>query len=793
MSYNIVMNSSRIFDTIVSYIVIGLIFLLPLFFLPASTVSFGIAKSFLFIVGTLIALMLWVIARLKDDEIVFPAPLISGTFLSLPIVVIISALCSPHPAQALFTNVFEINSPLFITTSIVVMFLIFQTLRDKVLHFYAHIAFFASCSLLLVFHILRTVFGASFLALDTFSNITVNVVGKWNDLAVFFGLAVVVATIALHFFKQQKKIVSIAGTVLALALLMLVIINFSFLWYILAGFSLIFFVYVAALTGSLSTKERHIPVVPLITLVISLIFILDSYSGLFISSKINQTLSIPPIQEIGLSWPTTFEIVKGTLAQNFLTGAGPQGFDRQWLVFKPDVVNLTDYWNIDFTYGSGFIPTFAVTAGILGILAWLAFIGVLNYVGYKTLFNKQLMQNESTDSYLIISTFFGALYLWTVHFFYIPSVVTLSLAFILTALYIVSIHREKLLADIKFSLHTEPIRGFISMLGGVALLLITAIVLFVVTQKYIASIYFQKGLQAKDIVSAEQSILQSSMLEKTDTTYRALSQIYLIELNQIINNKSLSQDDLRTRFQKVLGAAAESARNATTYDATNYMNWLALATVYQSVISLNIPDAYEGARDAYKTAQKLNPKNPAIELALAQIEIAKNNTQAARDAIARALTLKPNYTDAVFLLSQIEIANNNVDKAIANLEAASLFAPNDPTVFYQLGLLRFSNKNYTGAISALENAVAINTYYANARYYLGLSYDKLGRSNDALAQFLEIEKTNPDNQDIVTIINRIKGGQSVIDSSLSQNTTNNTPAKKIIKTTPPVKDKIKTP
>jgi tetratricopeptide (TPR) repeat protein len=82
-------------------------------------------------------------------------------------------------------------------------------------------------------------------------------------------------------------------------------------------------------------------------------------------------------------------------------------------------------------------------------------------------------------------------------------------------------------------------------------------------------------------------------------------------------------------------------------------------------------------------------------------------------------------------------------------------------------------------VLALERAVALNPVYANARYFLGLSYSKLGKVKEAITQFEQISATNPDNSEVKTILSNLRAGKAPLPS-------NDQPEKG---KTPPVKDK----
>jgi cytochrome c-type biogenesis protein CcmH/NrfG len=185
------------------------------------------------------------------------------------------------------------------------------------------------------------------------------------------------------------------------------------------------------------------------------------------------------------------------------------------------------------------------------------------------------------------------------------------------------------------------------------------------------------------------------------------------------------------------------------------LNYVNLGNIYSALVPLSVSNSYESAISAYDKALALAPNNPSIFLSKANVEIANKNTTEARNLIKQALDMKLNYVDALFLLAQIETGEGNLLEAIKQAEYAGQVAPNDPTVFFRLGLLRYNNNDYSGAVSAFEKAVILDNTYLNARYFLGLSYKKAGRSSDALIQFNILKEVLPDNEDIKKAISSI--------------------------------------
>jgi tetratricopeptide (TPR) repeat protein len=77
-----------------------------------------------------------------------------------------------------------------------------------------------------------------------------------------------------------------------------------------------------------------------------------------------------------------------------------------------------------------------------------------------------------------------------------------------------------------------------------------------------------------------------------------------------------------------------------------------------------------------------------------------------------------------------------------------------------LGYLDYLEKKYAPAIQALEHAVSLENDYSNARYFLGLSYYKVGRVSDSIAQFDQVLKLNPSNTGVETILANLSAGNA---------------------------------
>ena len=758
-------ENQSFFDKMSFAILFVTIFLLPFFFLPSSLFLFGFSKIILLSLGVILSLIFWLVARLKQGTFELPKHLIFIFALAVPLVYLLSSIFSDAIKISLFGRGFELDTFSTVTLLFLLFILVPILFKTKQRLTYLYTAFFVSSAIVALFQILRLIFGVNFLSLGVFGSATSNLIGKWNDLSVFFGLVSIFSLTALELLKVSKPLKIFLCVMLAISVVFLAIINFTIVWTVLGLFSLIFFIYTLLFKNKglaensadkMAAENKRFSVPSFVIFIISLIFVVSG--GLF-TDTITTFFGTSQI-EARPSWGATFDVAKYTLKENPILGAGPNRFVNQWLMHKPEGINSTIFWNIDFNTGIGLVPSAIVTTGILGILAWLLFLGSFVLLAFKGILNSA---EDILTKFIAMSSFLASLFLWIFAILYTPNLVIMSLAMVFTGVFVAYLEQENIIKKINLSFSVNPRMGFIAI-SVIVILLAASISLGVVASKdFVASVFFQRGLTAfninGDINSLKSNVAKAIKFGESDVYYRTLSQINLLELNAIVSQKDVSADKMREQFQTTLGSAIENAVNSMKKDETNYQNWVSLGGVYEAVVPLKIDKAYESAMVAYQQAAKFNPASPELDLIMARLELAKGDNKKAREFIASSLQKKNNYTEAVFLLSQIEVNEGNIPAAISSVEAASMLAPNDPVVFFQLGLLKYNNKDYKGAVPELERAILLSPNYANAKYFLGLSYNKTGRRSDALKQFEDIKVFNPDNKEIQTIIKNLKDGK----------------------------------
>lgn len=749
---SIKIKNANIWEKIGRYAYIATVFLIPVFVLPVSFFPFEINKAYLTFTATAAIAILWLISFIYNGKIKIPKSAVLGMLVVLTLSYLLSAVFSENRSLSFIGDNFALDSMssiAMLSLLAVLSAFLFQDKKSPLLLVYSVLI---SSGLLFIFQIFR-IFNIEILSFEIFPAKTSNLLGSWNELAIFFGLSAFLSVISLKILNKNKIFF---GSILFVSLISLIIINFKMVWVALSVFLLVFLIYIF----SNSKDTKSFAALPLAVFVLSVLFI-------FLNPIIGNILETSELNyiEVRPSFLGTFEIIKGSLKENPILGSGPGTFVYNWLKFKSQAVNLTEFWNIRFNYGVGIIPSFFATGGIIVISAWILFFIFLIFQFFKII----NIKNEEKDEYgFSIIFFFSAAYLWFFNFVYTSIFVVFALAFVFTGLFIAQMTKTQKIKSWDISIESDPKIKFLSSFTVLLIIIASLGAFYTFSKKYFAFYYFAKGINIfnskGDLDAAERFILKSVDLDRQDKEYRALSEIGILKMQNIINDTSSSPDDLRAKFQSVLSSTIQRAQNAVNINNIEPMNYMNLAKVYEAVIPLKIEGASDLAISNLSEAFKRDPLNPDILVLKAKIEVSMNNLKDAKIDLEKSIELKPDYAVSNFMLAQIEAANGNLENAIKKTKDTYFLAPDDIGVLFQLGLLYYQSRDFESSKQVFEKIVSINSNYSNARYFLGLIYDTEGRKADAIKEFEKIEVLNPQNQEVKTILSNLNKGLSALET-----------------------------
>ncbi|OGI66568.1 hypothetical protein A2823_00420 [Candidatus Nomurabacteria bacterium RIFCSPHIGHO2_01_FULL_41_91] len=522
------------------------------------------------------------------------------------------------------------------------------------------------------------------LSLGILAGKTGNVLGSWNALGLFAGFSGLMFLLVIEFFPISKMEKVLLEIFILLSILLAASVNFPLVWLLLGISSLIIFVYKVSITFQRNENEEEKKPFPMVSFIVVMISLLFFMSAGFVGGFIPNRLQISNT-EVSPSFGATMSITKGVLAKDPVFGIGPNRFTEAWSMYKPAAINNTQFWDVSFSSGSGSLPTLTATTGYLGILAWLVFFVLFLAIGVKSVFSSI----KNGINWEMMAFFVLSLYLFISSFFYSTGAVIflLSLAFTGVFIGLAASNSDK---EISMSFLNDHRKSFFSILALILVIIFSIAASFRYIERFASISYFGKAVFASTETAAEDFIGKALSLYSNDLYLRTYSQIYLVKLNTIANKKSELSDTDKADLQASFDQVVNSAQLAAAYDPSNYLNFQLLGSVYQSVGSLGVKDAYSKAVEAYRAASSLNPLNPGLKLAMAGASFVDGKVKEAKDYAKEALSLKQDYIDALITLSQIAKSEGNNSGALSYAQAALSLAPADKNLIQYVDSLKNS-------------------------------------------------------------------------------------------------------
>ncbi len=648
-----------------------LLVFIPIFVIPFSFSDFLFGKMALLTAVVLISVIISVFTAISQGGISLPGWRSLVVISIVPVATIASSLLSTYRSASLMGLGSEFNTAHFILLGFILICLVAANFQSKQRIFWSYIGILGIFSLVSLFHVIRFIFGPETFSFGgIFSSVVSNTVGGWNELGVYAGLAIILSFITIEFVEIGNKLKWAFYTALILGLGLLAVTNFYVttelfglntpLTVLVGLVSLFVFVYFISMNYRSSKK---MPVASFIVLVFCIIMTIGSSP---IATYINEKAGIKQSDVLDVR-PTasgTYTVAKELITKGGVVraifGVGPNRFAAAWGMFKPAEVNKTIFWNTDFNYGVGYIPSFVITVGILGLLAWLFFLVAIFWAGIRSAFAGI---KDKFSLYLIISSLLASFYLWVIALFTVVGITILVLAFFSTGLLAASLIREKAVRVKEYTWKTSQKKGFVAVLALILVLIGTIAWGFEWSQRYVASMEIKK---ASSVLKGEENIPEAEALVATaikrsptnESYLRTFSQLKLIELQA--DFKKTGKNELTEKNRPILEQAIGTAEAAVRQNPTDYQNFIFLGQVYQTAGLLGIEKAGDAALSAYQQAHNLIPSSPLPAYLAGYLYTLAKDSANAKTVLEQALQLKPDFEEAYNLYAELQKANPSV-------------------------------------------------------------------------------------------------------------------------------------
>jgi tetratricopeptide (TPR) repeat protein len=743
--------------------------LLPVLFVPGIIATLGFTKVYLVAIAIFVTIILVILSVLRKGIVTLVFPPAIAAFWFFTLVAIVASLLSGDRLDSLTGNGMEIHTSGFMLVLALVMTvtLIFGSARAAVMRLFMVLGL--STILLQLYHLIRLFFGPEVLSFGSlFASATVSPIGSFNDLAIFSGLALLVTMIVL-----QQTTVSTVGRIVSViivlnSLILLAVINFSLVWVIVGFVSLLTALYFIVKDTWLKSDNTN--TVPVTRFTMSLIGLICIVSGAFVvggdylSGAVNRLSGINYI-EVRPSLTSTIDLTRAVYSNNVFLGVGPNRFEDAWRIHKDPIINQTVFWNTNFASGSGYLPTLFITTGLVGGLAFIVFLGTFLYRSYRSLF---VAEARDSSWFLIgLVSFAAATYLWLMTILYVPGATIMILAALLTGITVVATLKIRQQPSFTIDVTTSKRHGIALMAAVLIICACSVFLLIGISKQYAATVIYTdtvtQFLAGADYRTVDAGLLRAQTLNPQDLYLAERAQLRLTEINRIssLEVTEANQQQLQQEFNQLVSEGIALTQQAIAIDGTNPDNQILLANFYSLLDPATFEDITGRIEEIFKRTKELDPRNPLHLVLLSQHKARVNKLDETRSLLLEALALKNDYTDALYLLSQLDIQQGNIDSALAFTRSIISIEPNNPTRYFQLGLLLAADQQLQPAAEAFETAVVLGGTYANARYFLALTYLDLGREADALTQLRLVLETNEGNELVKNLISQIESGTYV--------------------------------
>ena len=744
------------------------VFLIPLFFQITRVDIVDFNKQALLIVSCLVLLMVWLLSLIFEGSFELRFSFLHLIIFGLLAVAIIDTVFSRWQWGSFWGWPLNSESSLLSLLGFVIFYILVSNLFSKKNILSLELLIVASGFLVALIGILQ-LYGKFLLPFSGTKVTSFNTIGSVTSWGIF--LQTLLPIVLALTLAKKTKFQSLLGLLGVSIFIGAFLCNYWLIW---IGILISMAAFLIFGLWQYNQEKARILVIPLILFSLAIIL---GVLKIQLPNMVATPIEVSPSQ--GASLAVVREMLQ-TDTRSLLLGWGPGTFKYGWSQFKPSGLNQTIFWNLRFTKASSQILETLGEIGILGAAFYLIIIGLGLYFSIKELLIMQKKEKHS-EWFLMLGVLAGFISLSVLKFLYPVNFTLEWFWWFLLAVLSVFFSKKKIEINLAQDSKTNFVFSFIVILAIVG----SIFVFYLEGTRYLAEEKYAKILQVgADFPTAEKQLLEAVQLNPNQEIFlRDLAQIYLVRADQEIRRTDISNDDKITNTSQFVQNTVAVSRRATDINPVNVLNWQTRGDIYQNLIGLS-DGASDWAINSYKEALKLEPNNPFIYLQIgktyaAQASLVSGKPEArsllteAENYIKQAFDLKPDYADAIYQIALIYQAQDRRQEALDTLEALKQASPyligydplKDVGLAFQLGILYYQDEKYDQAQKELERAISLSPAYSNARYFLGLIYDKNGHTAKAIEQFQEIQKYNPDNTQIQQILANLQAGKPALQSS----------------------------
>ncbi len=602
------------FTKFINWCLYALVFITPLLFLPFTSEVREFNKQAALFFLVVLMLGIWVIKILTTRSVSWVKTSLDYVVLAYGLVYLLASFLSlDKPSSFLgyygrFTGSFVSVLTLVVLYYIIVNNVTSTRLANKLVK-----VTMVSGAIVMVYSFFQLL-GVYILPFAFAKSRSFNPIGSLGALAIFTAIMLVFTQWSWTSRQNVSKLHHAFYTVMTLlGLVILFLINSSVSWIILA-LGLIAFLALAMVQMSSSTNSATWFWKPLLVLVVAVLFI-----GFRFLPSVNprRAVSVNLPVEIQLSNSANWNLVKNALSNKPILGYGPGTTGLAFGEIKPESINKSIVWNLNFDRASSQIASIAIETGLLGLLVFEA-TSIL-FLLYALFF---LLKKQDHPGHVYAFGFFLVwLTLYISHFFYFfNTTFDFLFWFSLAMVMAISHWQGKQSEDSNMAFSTSPRQALSWMFASLIVLAALLVGTFFEVTVYTGEAAYASGL--KELNKSEPNFARAddqfraavTRNQYRDTYYLAYAQNLIFRASQ----EAAKKDPDVQQFYKWIDSIVRSANSATTVSPDKASNWSARAQFFGQLRSLAIAGTDEAIISSWEKAGELDSKNPAIQIRLAQ-------------------------------------------------------------------------------------------------------------------------------------------------------------------------------
>ncbi|HYC79609.1 MAG TPA: tetratricopeptide repeat protein [Candidatus Binatia bacterium] len=735
-------GNASVFSRVINWGLALLIFATPLLFLPFTAEVREFNKlSFVFLT-VMVMLGVWVVKILTTRKVSWVKTPLDFVLLGYIVIYLLASFFSlDQPSSFLGYYGRFVGSFLSVMSFVVLYYIVVNNVRTKNVVNKLTDVLLVSGFLVLLYSLLQ-MFGVYVLPFDFAKATSFNPVGSLAGLAVFSVLMVLLAQWKwlIHPGPVIRRLFYVLATVAGLLVIFLV--NSFIAWVVLALGMILFIALSTVITEDQQASQSYIWK-PLLVLVIAVLFVGFNFLPREINPRswVGSMVNIPV--EIQLSNSATWEMVKNALSEKPILGFGPGTTGIAFGQIKPESLNQSVVWSLNFDRASSEIANIAIETGLLGVLV---FEGVsILFILYAIFFLLRRADHPGRSHAFGVFTVWAALY--ATHFFYFYNTTLYLLFWFLLALFVAITHWSDTAGESQnLSMNESPRSALSWMFASLLVLAVLLIGGFFQIAVYFSDVAYASGIkelnkEQPDLTRAHN--LFADAIQRNpyrDVYFLAYGQNIVFQSAQEVRKEQPDTAKLQRYITELIGAG----NSATALSPNKASNWSTRSQFYSQIRALAVPGTDDLIVSSAEEAVKKDSRNPVLQLQLAQ---AYYN---AAETIDAKMVSEGQDTDADGL------SNANEEALKSNLQDSD---SNDNGVSDGDEVKAGYNPAGTGRLTSSQ-----------MQKFTRIDQDKLRKAEESLKKAIELKNNLPDSYIALMRVyekwNKLEDGKKILEEGV---------------------------